>query len=125
MRMHKGCFAVLMAGLISAPMAWAHEGHDHGAEAKVMGTISAVDAKKSHVEVKAKDGKTIGFTVDDKTKYLRGTAAASLADLKVGDRVVVEVSGEGDEKIATSIKLSPAKAPASNAKPAGEQKPQH
>lgn len=80
----------------------AHEGHDHGE--RVMGTVSAVHADKNHVEVKDKDGKVRGFSLTDKTKYLRGKTAAALADVKVGERVVVAVDGDG--QTATEIRLS-------------------
>ncbi len=66
-----------------APVAYAHEGHAH----KVMGTVAVIH--ENHLEVKATDGKTAVITLNNKTKVLRGKTAARLADIKVGERVVV------------------------------------
>jgi hypothetical protein len=41
------------------------------------------------------------------TKYLKGSRAAALIDLKPGTRVVVETKMDGDKTIAISVKLSP------------------
>lgn len=68
---------------ISAPRAIAHEGHAH----KVMGTVATVNGP--HLEVKDKDGKMTMHMLDNKTKIRRGKAVAAMADIKVGDRVVV------------------------------------
>jgi exosome complex RNA-binding protein Csl4 len=94
--------------LVVAPLAWSHEGHDHskGGGSSVMGTVTAVHKDVNHVEVKAKDGQTTGFKVDEKTKYMRGTTAAKLDDIKVGDRVVATVTGQGENTTATVVKLS-------------------
>src|SRR5262245_38155106 len=100
-------FAAVLA-LAAAPLAWSHEGHDHGGS--IMGTVTAVHKDMHHVAVKLKDGHETGFKVDDKTKYLRGTKAVLLDDIKVGERVVATVAGEGDAKVATTVKLSTAAA---------------
>jgi ribosomal protein S1 len=65
-----------------------------GGGTHVMGTVAALDAQ--HVVVKAKDGKTTSVLVNEKTTYRKGAAAATSADLKVGDRVVVHTTGKGD-----------------------------
>jgi len=91
--------AVIASGAVRSA---AHEGHDHGE--RVMGTVSAVHAEKNHVEVKEKDGKVRGFSLTNKTKYLRGKTTAALADVQVGERVVVAVDGDG--QTATEIRLS-------------------
>lgn len=66
-----------------APLAYAHEGHLH----KVMGTVAVIH--ENHLEVKATDGKIATITLDNKTKVLRGKTTLKVADIKVGDRVVV------------------------------------
>jgi hypothetical protein len=78
-------FVGLSALLIGAwtPLALAHEGHAH----KVMGTVATIH--ENHLEVKDKDGKITMHALDAKTKIRRGKAVAKLADIKVGDRVVV------------------------------------
>jgi len=105
---------VAALSLALAPRVWSHEGHDHGQ--RVMGTVTAVHKDMNHVELKLKDGHVTGFKVDGKTKYLRGTKAAALDDIKVGDRVVATVAGEGDAKVATTVKLSSASASTSGEK---------
>ena len=78
------CFVVLCAISLIAPRpVLAHEGHEH----KVMGTVKSLQEK--HLEVQDQAGKTTAFMVTDQTKILRGKAAATLTDIKVGDRVVV------------------------------------
>jgi hypothetical protein len=92
----------------------AHEGHAH----KMMGTVKAVHADMNHVELTTADGKTSGFYVTSDTKYLKGSAAASLADLKPGTRVVVEAATEGTKMIAKSVRLSEGTKKAAAAAPA-------
>ena len=76
----------------------------HGNETHVMGTVAALDAQ--HVVVKTKDGKTTSILLHKETKYHKGKAAATGADLKVGDRVVVHATGKGDTLTASEIHFS-------------------
>jgi hypothetical protein len=66
----------------------AHEGHEH----KHMGKVVSVQAQQ--IEVETKDGKKVTGVLGPETKYLRGKAAAALADVKVGERVVILVVEE-------------------------------
>jgi hypothetical protein len=94
-------FPMLLAALFIAAPAIAHPGHEH----KVMGTIAAIH--ENHPEVKDAQGKTTALMLDAKTKILRGKAAVNVADLKVGDRVVVtaaESKGK-DGKTTLMVKL--------------------
>jgi hypothetical protein len=75
------CFATL--ALISSGMLLAHGGKVH-----VLGTVTAVDA--NHVEVKTQNGKVTSIR------------------LKVGDRVVVDVTGEGAKLTATDVRIGTA-----------------
>jgi Cu/Ag efflux protein CusF len=102
--------AALAAGLALALAAGAeaHEGHSHAA--KLMGTVKAVHADTSKVEITTTAGKPAEFYVGPATKYLQGTAAASLADLKAGTRLVVETKVEGGKTVATLVKLGGAAA---------------
>jgi hypothetical protein len=74
---------VLSSALLVPAAALAHEGHAH----KVMGVVTTVH--ENHVEVKDAKGKLTTVALDAKTKIRRGKAVAALADIKVGDRVVV------------------------------------
>ena len=76
---------ILLVGLALTPAArvLAHPGHEH----KIMGTVSVVHQK--HIEVKGTDGTMSMFTMNEKTRVLRGNAKVSADAIKVGERVVV------------------------------------
>jgi MOSC domain-containing protein YiiM len=60
-----------------------------------MGTVATLDA--ATVVVKDRDGKSVSIHVTKDTKYEKGGVTAAAADLKVGERVMVEATGkEGD-----------------------------
>jgi hypothetical protein len=75
------CTAAILA--MGTATVRAHEGHDH----KVMGTVSMIH--DLHLEVKATDGKATTFTLDAKTKVLKGTTVMKKNDITAGARVVV------------------------------------
>ncbi len=58
------------------------------------------------VELTTTNGKTGEFYVNNDTKYAKGSAPASLDDLKPGTRVVVEGAMEGTKLTAKSVRLS-------------------
>jgi co-chaperonin GroES (HSP10) len=90
---------LVLAVVVAAPVALgAHEGHVH----KVLGTVTAHDQQR--VDVKTQDGKVVSVTIDAKTTVARGTKALTEADVKIGDRVVIDV-GDGKTMVARSIKL--------------------
>lgn len=90
--MTRSTFCLSLAALLIAPAAvWAHEGHVH----KTMGTVTMVH--ELHVEVKDLKGVLSQYTLDDKTKIRRGKTALKLADIKVGDRVVVSTLESKDK----------------------------
>jgi uncharacterized protein DUF5666 len=93
----------LALAVAAAPAAFAHGGHDH-----VMGTLKAVDLKARTVEVETRDGKRVTVQIDDKTKYLRGDAAAQESDLAAGLRVVIDAAAVDGKQVAREIKLGPA-----------------
>jgi hypothetical protein len=86
-------FALLTATL--AP-AFAHEGHDH----KLLGTVSEVAADKIVVRA-TKDGALSTVALTRTTKITRGKTPLLPTDLKVGDRVVVNI---GNGKAPLSAK---------------------
>ena len=98
-------FAVILSFLAALALPGrllAHGGHEH----KVMGTVVQVHAdvdKVSHVEVKTKEGKTVVLTCDEKTKFLKGKAVASLKDVQVGSRVVATVTEDGKMTRASEV----------------------
>jgi hypothetical protein len=72
----------------AAGAARAHEGHEH----KLMGKVVSVQAER--IEVETRDGKKVTGVLGPETRYLRGKTAAALADVKVGERVVIVVVEE-------------------------------
>ncbi len=93
-----GAFSVFLV-LFFHPLALAHEGKPH-----IMGTVTALDAQR--MMVKTKQGKTISVRLNSETKYRKGKAVATNADLQVGGRVVVDVTGEGETLTAGAIRFS-------------------
>jgi len=78
----------------------AHGGHEH----KVMGTVSII--RDIRLEVKETDGKTSTFTLNEKTRILRGSTVVAPSDIKSGDRVVVTTEETKDKsgKAAVMVK---------------------
>lgn len=98
--MRKAVVAVpFAAAMVFAATLIAHEGHAH----KVMGTVAVVD--QTHLEIDAKDGEKVSVLLTPQTKYLKGKAAASVGDIKVGQRVVVTMVEEAGKKKATEVLL--------------------
>ena len=97
-----------IALLVSPALSLAHEGHAH----RVMGTVSTVDG--NHLTVNATDGKTVMVMLDVKTEVTRGSAKVTVADIKVGDRVVAEGAEQKGMIMATKVQLGTA-APAATA----------
>jgi ribosomal protein S17 len=71
---------VLAAGALFA--------HDEGQH--IMGTVTAMTDKSITIQTEAKDPVTVYTTSE--TKYEKSGAAASMKDLKVGDRVIVHAA---------------------------------
>lgn len=79
----------------------AHENHVHK---RLFGTVDAVSADRLHL--KDRDGKDVEVAITRTTRVLRGTAPATLADVKAGNRVVVGVSSEEPPYTAVEIRLA-------------------
>lgn len=110
--MRKALLVVLIA-VVTAPWVFAHEGHAH----KVMGTVSVIH--ENHLEVKDTAAKTSTFTLNEKTKILKGKAVVKATEIKEGDRVVVTAAEEKgvDGKtilVAKEVRLGTAAATSSN-----------
>jgi len=99
--------AAVVVTMGSGLPALAHGGHEH-----VMGTLKTVDAPGRKVEITTAQGKVVAVVLDDKTKYLRGKAAAAATDLTVGERVVIDAAKENGQLVAREVRLQPAKAEA-------------
>jgi translation initiation factor IF-1 len=90
--------AFFAAAILAMPAGLLAHGHGH-----VQGTVNSIDAAK--IDVKTEDGKSRQVTLTGKTKYVRGEAAAKLADVKPGERVVVHLGEDGS---ALEVHLAPA-----------------
>ena len=87
--------------LAVAGAAFAHGGNDH-----VRGVITQVSPQAITVQVSPKVTKTL--TISDKTVYKRGGKTAQMSDLKVGDRVVVDVPEKTTQAVEVTIGTAPA-----------------
>ncbi len=86
--------------ILAVPVAvLAHEDHKH----HLMGTVAVIDA--AHMTLTTTEGKTASVAITADIKVFREKTAAKLADIKVGDRVMVETDGATDKPKAISIML--------------------
>ena len=70
----------------------AHDGHIH----KIMGTVTARDAK--HIEVKTPSGENLTIAITPKTTATRDKRKIPLSEVQVGRRVVVAI-GNGEDPL--------------------------
>jgi hypothetical protein len=75
----------------------------HGNAVHHRGVVTQINGQSVTIQTATKPPKTVTFTVADYTEIDRGTKVAALKDLKVGDRVVVEIPKGKTE--AESIKI--------------------
>jgi phosphate/sulfate permease len=84
--------AIVVSIVLAGTIAFAHGGNDH-----VRGVVTQVSAQSITVQTADKATKTL--TLTDKTTFKRAGKTAHLADVKVGDRVVIDVP----EKTTTAL----------------------
>jgi hypothetical protein len=80
-------------------LAFAHGGFDH-----VRGVVTAITAKA--ITVKTTDKSTKTLTLDDKTTVKKADKAALVSDIKVGDRVVIDVPEKKTNAVLIQIGVS-------------------
>src|ERR1700690_4615786 len=90
-----------LAATILAATTLAHGGFEH-----VMGTVSKVSAQSVTVTTAAKKNVEVG--VNAKTTYTKGDKAVTAADMKVGDRVVIDATEVNEALTAASVKIGAA-----------------
>ena len=90
---------ILLVAMAAAVPAWAH-----GKPEQVLGTVTAMTDKA--VTVQTSDKKTRTIATNAKTMVMRGAEHLAMKDVKVGDRVVLDVDTE--EKVVQTIKLGAA-----------------
>ncbi len=84
---------------ICAGGAFAHDGHIH----KIMGTVTARDAK--HIEVKTPSGENLSIAITAKTTATRDKRKVPLSEVQVGRRVVVAIGNGEDPLMAGEIQV--------------------
>ena len=89
---------ILIALALAALPAFAHGGGAH-----VKGTVTAVSADQ--IKVQGADGKETAVKVTEKTQFVRGDAPAGVADVKVGERVVIHARRQGSGLEAVEVHL--------------------
>lgn len=98
--------ALFSAWLALVPIAAAaHEGHQH----HVLGTITAIGETRIVVQTtdeKTHEQKAVAIALNGATKIRRGDEAASRADLRVGERVVVSVGAGRTPLKATEVRVA-------------------
>lgn len=83
---------------------------------QITGEVKAVDTKANTLTVKGKKAE-VTVTCNEKTKIMMGKEKKTLADVKVGDKVVVKYTESEGKNIAKSIAIKPAEE-----KPTAEKK---
>ncbi len=93
--------AMIVAVLISvAGMVLAH-----GEAVRVMGTVTAISVKS--ITVQTVDKKSSSVEITAQTKFVKSGVAASIKDLKVGDRVVIDAGKVGEKIDAHQVRFGP------------------
>jgi hypothetical protein len=99
------CLLLVLAGVVSGvATAVAHE------KFRIIGTLTKVESKE--IGVKKKDGKTTSISMDKQTKVLVDKKKGVVADLKVGQSVVVDAYGDDEfDLLALDVRIVPTIAP--------------
>jgi hypothetical protein len=91
---------VLLSVALAGTAALAHNGNDH-----VRGVVTAVSPTAITVQTTAKTSRTL--TISPNTTFQQNSKAAHLADVKVGDRVVVDVPEKTNNAVEVQIGAAP------------------
>jgi len=105
--------ALLTAALL---LAFVGVSYAHGANEHVRGTVTQVTATAITVQTTAKKTQTI--KLNDKTMFMMSGKHVTMSDLKIGDRVVVDVSDETHIAESVTFGAAPAAAKAQAQSPA-------
>ena len=89
--------------VVSVALVFAHEGNEH-----VRGVVTQVSPQS--ITVQTTDKKTTTLKLTEKTTFQLAGKVAHLADLKVGDRVVVDVPEKSSDALLVQIGTAPAAA---------------
>lgn len=98
--MHRRAFVAALAAAAVPATLFAHDGHDH----KLLGTVTQVGADRLVVKA-TKDGVLSTITLTAATKITRGKLKLGVADVKVGDRVVVNIGNGKAPLVAKAVQV--------------------
>ena len=99
----KGLGILVISLIVSGALVLAHEGNEH-----VRGVVTQLSPQSITVQTTGK--KTTTLKVTAKTTFQLAGKAATLADLKVGDRVVIDVPEKSSDALLVQIGATPAAA---------------
>jgi ribosomal protein S1 len=92
----KQLLSIIALVLAVSTGALAHNGNDH-----VRGTVTQVSAQSVTVQMADKTTKTL--TISTKTEFENAGKPGHLADVKVGDRVVIDVPEHGTSALLIKV----------------------
>jgi len=98
----KQLLSVIALVLAISAGALAHNGNDH-----VRGTVTQVSAQSVTVQLADKTSKTL--TISAKTEFETAGKPGHLADIKIGDRVVIDVPEHGSSALLIKVGTVPKK----------------
>jgi ribosomal protein S1 len=98
----KQLLSIIALVLAVSAGALAHNGNDH-----VRGTVTQVSAQSVTVQLADKTSKTL--TISAKTEFESAGKPGHLADVKVGDRVVIDVPEHGTSALLIKVGATPKK----------------
>jgi ribosomal protein S1 len=98
----KQLLSIIALVLAVSTGALAHNGNDH-----VRGTVTQVSAQSVTVQLADKTTKTLAIST--KTEFETSGKPGHLADVKVGDRVVIDVPEHGTNALLIKVGAAPAK----------------
>ena len=90
-----------MIAVVSLVVAFSLMAFAHGNEKHVMGTVTSISDTAITLETTAK--KAVTVSVSAETKFQKSGVAATIKDLKVGDKVVIHASGTDGKLTAHEI----------------------
>jgi hypothetical protein len=102
--MKRSIALVISVVVLAGTIALAHGGNTH-----VRGIVTQVSAQSITVQTADKATKTLALT--DKTTIKRSGKPAQLADVKVGDRVVIDVPEKTTNALLIQVGAAPKAAP--------------
>lgn len=111
--MRRTVLAIITAVVLAGGVARAHGDAEH-----VRGTVVTISDSAITVQVSPKETRTI--PINAKTMVMKGEAHLSLKDVKVGDRVVLDVDKKSS--MATELTLASAAPASTPATPAAQKR---